>query len=73
MKIITLIKIRLWITAVFFLLSSINFVSVKWGNVLNINKISKSALCSELPVLVSADTHDIWHLDMACVLHSSFS
>lgn len=36
---------RLWITAVFFLLSSTNFVSVKWGNILNINKINKNALC----------------------------
>jgi len=45
LKIITLIKMRLWITAVFFLLSSTNFVSVKWGNILNINKINKNALC----------------------------
>ena len=51
LKIITLIKMRLWITAVFFLLSSINFVSVKWGNTLNINKINKNTLCPPEPYL----------------------
>lgn len=45
---------RLWITAVFFLLSSTNFVSVKWGNILNINKINKNALCPPEPYLKPA-------------------
>ena len=49
LKIITLIKMCLWITAVFFLLSSTNFVSVKWGNMLNINIMYENTLCSPKP------------------------
>ena len=45
---------QLWIVAGFFLLSSTNFVSVKWGNILNINKINKNALCPPEPYLKPA-------------------
>ena len=45
---------RLWITAVFFLLSSINFVSVKWGNMLNINIMYENTLCPPEPYLKPA-------------------
>ena len=39
---------------------------------LNVNKIDKNTLCSEVPVFVAVGTHDIWHLDMACTRHFLF-
>ena len=72
LKVSVLVKMYLWITAAFFLLSSTNFDPAKWDNILNVNKIYKNALCSEVPVFVAVGTHDIWHLDMACTRHFLF-